>query len=188
MNIVQVAHHSVDQRFIRGRRNTLPDTRPQKAVVVLPRAASPRAGDDQQHHSNHKQMSFAPDARRRDEEGRGDTNTQEIPSRQFGHFGKRDPEVDGQSHSVGGENGAQRGRENGSYGQGKCDQIPFPQRPVEGIVGVVGRLRDEDDGHRAAGVALEARNAIGGILRSLGVVKISRRACNHVSSAMRATT
>ncbi len=51
-----------------------------------------------------------------------------------------------------------------------------PERPVERIIRVVGRLWDEDDRNGAARIALQTSDAVACVLRPLWVIEISCRA------------
>lgn len=86
----------------------------------------------------------------------------------------------GEGQGVSGEDRAERGREDGRDGQDEGDEVPLPYRPVERVVGVVGRLGNEDDGDGPGVVALQVgRVGFRLILRSLGVVEVPRCACGR---------
>jgi len=187
MDTIQVAHRRVDKGLKRRRRDALEDARRDEARIprLGVRGASPCACDGQQQCPADEEMSLAPDATRGHKNKGREAHAEEIPSRQLGDLRKLLGEVERQRKRVGGEDGTERRRKDGRQGQDEGDEVSLPQGPVEGIVGVVGRLGDEDDGDGATGVVLEAVDAVSGILRSVGVVKISSGACDDgVSGGM----
>lgn len=120
-------------------------------------------------------MSFAPDAARGHEEGAREASAEQEVAGQDGDVGEVMAHVQGHGDGVGGEDWPQGGSEDGGEGEDEGDQIALPQRPVEGVVGVVGGLRHEDDGHGTAVVGLEAVDALRSELRPLCIVKIAGR-------------
>ena len=179
MHAVQVSHGSVDKRLERRCRDALEDARRNHAFKIVARCAAPSRRSDQQNRPEHKHVTLAPDAARGHDDEGGATHAQQIPARELGDAREGDDEVEGQGQGVGGQNRTERGGKDGGQRQDEGDEVALPQRPVERVVGVVGRLRDEDDGHRPAGVAFEAPGAVGGNLRPLGVVEVSGRPCDE---------
>ncbi len=175
MHAVQVSDRGVDERLKRRGRDALEHARHDHALELVARAAAPGRGRDQQDRPRDEHVALAPDAARGHDNEGGDAHAQKIPSCQLGDAGEGDDKVKGEGEGVCGEDGAQRGGEDGSQREDEGDEVALPERPVEGVVGVVAGLRDEDDGHRPAVVALEpAIGAVGGVLGALGVVKVSR--------------
>lgn len=180
MDTIQVTHGRVDKGLKRRRRDALEDARGDEARIpsLGVGGAPPCACNGQQQCPANEKMSLAPDATSGHKNKGREAHAEEIPSRQLGDLRKLLGEVERQRKCVGGEDGTERRCKDGRQGQDEGDEVSLPQGPVEGIVRVVGRLRDEDDGDGAAGVVFEAVDAVGGILRSVGVVKISSGACD----------
>lgn len=89
-------------------------------------------------------MAFTPDTAGRDEEdGCGASAEQEV-ARQNDNVGQVEPggleDLDLEGDCVGGEDGAEAGREDAGPAEHKGDEIASSNGPVERIVGVVGRL------------------------------------------------
>lgn len=120
-------------------------------------------------------MPFAPDTARGHEEGAREASAEQEVAGQDSDVGKVMAHVQRHGDGVGGEDWPEGGSEDGGEGEDECDKIALPQRPVQGVVGVVGGLRHEDDGHSAAVVGLEAVDALRSILRPPGIVKIAGR-------------
>ena len=73
MNKVQVSNSSVDESLERSTANTLDDSRPEHAVVVLVHSTSPRTGSDQDEGAQNEEMALPPDAARGHEDETSDT-------------------------------------------------------------------------------------------------------------------
>lgn len=174
---VQVAHSSIDQGLVRRAPDALDNPGPEEAGVVLPVAdiATPGARGDQHDHAEDEGVPFAPDSARGHKEGAREASAEQEVAGQDGDVGEVMAHVQRHGDGVGGEDGAEGSSEDGGEGEDEGDQIALPQRPVKGVVGVVGGLWHEDDGHSAAVVGLEAVNALRSILRPLGIVKIAGR-------------
>lgn len=181
---VQVAHGGIDQSLVRGTADALDDAGPEKAGVVLLVAhdAAPGARGDQDDHAEDKGMPFAPHAAGGHEEGTRKAGSEQEVARQDGDVGEVMGHVQRDGNGVGGEYGPEGGGEDGGEGQDEGDEVALPQRPVQRVVGIVGWLGHEDDGHGAAVVGLEAADAFRGELRPLGVVKIAGRPWSRVVS------
>jgi len=116
MNIVQVAYCCVDQGLKWSSRDSLENTRPEKARIVRSRPSTPSAGNNQKNSSEDEKMALAPYTGGGNEEKAGDADAQEKVSRQLGYPSERGAEVGRQLDRVGGENGTQCGREDGRRG------------------------------------------------------------------------
>lgn len=85
-------------------------------------------------------MTLAPDAARwNEEDGRRSSAQQEV-ARQQGDSGEILTEEEGYGERVGSENRPEGGGENGREAEDESDEIPAPERPIEGIIRVIGRL------------------------------------------------
>lgn len=159
---VQVTDGSVHQGLVRRAPDALDDPGPEEAVVILLVAdiAAPGARGDQHDHAENKGVPLAPDAARGHEECARETGAEQEIAGQHGYVGEVMAHVQRHGDGVGGEDWPEGGGEDSGEGEDEGDEVALPQGPVEGVVGVVGGLGHEDDGHWAAVVGLEALDAL----------------------------
>jgi hypothetical protein len=87
-------------------------------------------------------VTLAPDAARRNEEDGRRPGAQQEVARQQGDSGEILTEEEGYGERVGGEDRAEGGGEDGREAEDESDEIPAPERPIEGIIRVIGGLGD----------------------------------------------
>jgi hypothetical protein len=109
MNEVEVSNRGIHQCLKRGRSNTLEYPRPQKAIIAS-RSSTPRAGPDEQHRPEEKEMPLAPYPGRWDGQYARDPNAQQEIACQQGNSGEGGGEKQGQRQRVCGKNGTERCR------------------------------------------------------------------------------
>ena len=156
VHMIQVPNAGIHERLERRQSHALDDPSPEHRLVVRAAVPTPGRADDDEDGAEEVEMPLAPDARRSDEDQASDTDPEEMIAGQERHLREVAVEVKGEGDGVCGEKRRKRGGDDGDGGEDEEDDIPTPQGPIQGIIGVVGRLRDEDDGDGACGVVFEA--------------------------------
>lgn len=112
---VQVGHGGADQGLEGRAPDALDDPGPEEAPVVLlaARDAAPGARGGQHRHAEDEGVPLPPDAARRHEKGAGGARAQQEVSCQEGDVGEVVGHVQRDGDGVGGEDGAEGGREYG---------------------------------------------------------------------------
>ena len=87
-------------------------------------------------------MSFPPNAAGRNEENCACTTPQQKISRQKRNFGEVLAKKKRDRDGIGGEDGAECSSEDAGKAKEKGNQVASQERPVQGVVWVIGRLRD----------------------------------------------
>lgn len=139
-------------------------------------------------------MTLAPDTSGGNEEDGGSTRPEEVVPSQKRDLCEVPPEQQRDGDGIGSEDRAECGGKDAGEAENEGDEVAAPQRPIQGVVRIVGRLRylrssqlfnpvrtiregsDEDDGQLAAGIALEMGMFLRSDLRPRRIVKVSRRA------------
>jgi len=121
-------------------------------------------------------MTLAPYSRRRHEEEACEADAEEVVAGEKRDGGEWFTEGEDQAQGVGGEERREGRRENGEETQDAGDEVAAPERPVEGIIGVIAGLRNEDDWMWTAR-PLERRVVAGGEVGSLQDLVECRSAC-----------
>lgn len=87
-------------------------------------------------------MSFPPYTAGWDKEDGGSTGTEQEITRKKSDLGEVLTKEKGDGNRVRGEDGAKRSCQDAGEAEDECDEIAFPEWPIQWIIGIVGWLGD----------------------------------------------